>query len=121
MERKDTFLLLDSGINHLGGIGGLGRVLRPSAAPVVSGAEIRATIVGPLCTPADVLGRDVPTGDVVEGAPVVFPNVGAYGLTASLLGFLSRPTPVEVVLRGDEVVSATRLGLVRTSVVGEVR
>ena len=41
-------------------------------------------------------------------------------LTASLLGFLSRPAPVEVVLRGDEVVSATRLGLVRTTVAGEV-
>jgi diaminopimelate decarboxylase len=40
---------------------------------------------------------------------VVFPNVGAYGLTASLLGFLSRPAPAELVLRGDRVVSATRL------------
>ncbi|HEY3609021.1 MAG TPA: type III PLP-dependent enzyme, partial [Pseudonocardiaceae bacterium] len=51
MEWKDAFLLLDTGINHLGGIGGLGRVLRPTATPVSTGAA-RATVVGPLCTPA---------------------------------------------------------------------
>jgi diaminopimelate decarboxylase len=114
MEHKGQFVLLDSGINHLGGMGGLGRLLRPAAAPEptsTSTAEdlVRATIVGPLCTPADVLGRDVPVPRVFPGMSVVFPNVGAYGLTASLLGFLSRPAPAELVLRGDRVVSATRL------------
>ncbi|HEX4706091.1 MAG TPA: type III PLP-dependent enzyme [Pseudonocardiaceae bacterium] len=112
MEWKDGFLLLDSGINHLGGIGGLGRVLRPTATPLSAGTA-RATVVGPLCTPADVLGRDVPVDPVGTGEPVVFPNVGAYGLTASLVGFLSRPAPAEIVLRGTEIVSATRLALVR--------
>jgi diaminopimelate decarboxylase len=115
VEWKGSFLLLDSGINHLGGIGGLGRVLRPSATPVPAGGDRRATVVGPLCTPADVLGRDVPTGDVAPGDLVVFPNVGAYGLTASLLGFLGRPAPVEVVVRGQHVVSATQVRLVRTA------
>jgi diaminopimelate decarboxylase len=112
MERKGDFLLLDSGINHIGGFGGLGRILRPTATPAQGGGP-RATLVGPLCTPADIIGRDVVTGQVEPGDPVVFPNVGAYGLTASLLGFLSRPAPVEVVLRGDTVISATRLELVR--------
>lgn len=114
MERKGDFLLLDSGINHLGGIGGLGRILRPAATPQSADPDgTRATIAGPLCTPADIVGRDVVTGQINPGDLVVFPNMGAYGLTASLLGFLSRPAPVEVMLRGDSVISATRLELIR--------
>lgn len=113
MELKGDFLLVDSGINHLGGIGGLGRLLRPSATPEPAAGSARATIVGPLCTPADVLGRDVHIGQMTMDGPVVFPNLGAYGLTASLLGFLSRTAPVEIVLRGDELISATRLRLAR--------
>jgi diaminopimelate decarboxylase len=114
MERKGDFLVLDSGINHLGGIGGLGRILRPAATPNPADPDgTRSTIAGPLCTPADIVGRDVVIGHVNPGDPVVFPNVGAYGLTASLLGFLSRPAPAEVVLRGSTVISTTRLELIR--------
>lgn len=117
MERKGDFLLLDSGINHLGGIGGLGRILRPTATPnPADPGGARSTITGPLCTPADVIGRDVVTGGIEPGDPVVFPNVGAYGLTASLIGFLSRPAPAELVLRGNSVISATRLELLRGEV-----
>ncbi|MEV4690565.1 type III PLP-dependent enzyme [Micromonospora echinospora] len=113
-----TFVLLDAGINHLGGMAGLGRLLRPQATPTpASGAASTAatpvTIVGPLCTPADVLGHNVPVGLLDTGSRVTFPNVGAYGLTASLVGFLSRSAPAEVVLDHDTVVSASRLELVR--------
>ncbi|MET7620111.1 type III PLP-dependent enzyme [Streptomyces sp. NPDC005408] len=138
-----SFVLLDSGINHLGGMAGLGRLLRPAATPrrtdgdeyavrsrrptdggpgtaIEDGGRAgRTTLVGPLCTPADVLGRDVPVGKVAGGELLIFPNVGAYGLTASLLAFLSRPTPTEIVLRDGRVTSATRLELVRTAVEDE--
>lgn len=40
-------------------------------------------------------------------------HVDAYGLTASLPGFLSRPAPNEVVLDGDAVVSMSRLRIDR--------
>ncbi|MFI2207363.1 alanine racemase [Streptomyces sp. NPDC020192] len=110
------FVLLDSGINHLGGMAGLGRLLRPEALPLGAQATgtSTATLVGPLCTPADVLGRKAPAGTYRSGDTVVFPNVGAYGLTASLIGFLSRPAPLEVVV--DEAagtLSASRLELSR--------
>lgn len=105
-------MVLDTGVNHLGGMSGLGRLARASATPDPgAGATVRATLVGPLCTPADVLGRGVEVPDVGTGDCVVIPNVGAYGLTASLVAFLGRPAPAEVVLRGAEVVSATRLRL----------
>lgn len=119
---RTTFVLLDSGINHLGGMAGLGRMLRSVVTPTRT-AELVAdpnaapvTLVGPLCTPADLLGRDVSVGAVSAGDLLLIPNVGAYGLTASLLGFLSRPAPTEVVLNGSKIVSASRLELVRVSV-----
>lgn len=118
MELKPSaagaFAIVDSGINHLGGMAGLGRLARPAATPAGGAGGAVGTITGPLCTPADVLGRNVPLGDLAAGSTVVFPNVGAYGLTASLIGFLSRPAPAEVVCDGEGVVSASRLTLVRT-------
>ncbi|MBA2806231.1 alanine racemase [Streptomyces sp. KM273126] len=71
------------------------------------------TLAGPLCTPADVLSRAVDLPGVSPGDLLVFPNVGAYGLSANLLGFLGHPAPVEVVVDGGETVSATRLTLSR--------
>jgi diaminopimelate decarboxylase len=52
---------------------------------------------------------------LTTGDHVVIPNVGAYGLTASLIAFLGRPAPAEVVIDGEQVVSASRLELVRTA------
>jgi diaminopimelate decarboxylase len=50
------------------------------------------------------------TGDLVA-----IPNVGAYGLTASLLGFLSRDLPCEIVVDSGRFIEATRLALVRAA------
>lgn len=40
---------------------------------------------------------------------MTIPNAGAYGPTASLLMFLGRPAPTEVVVRGDTVLSVSRI------------
>ncbi|MFE9287968.1 type III PLP-dependent enzyme domain-containing protein [Streptomyces olivaceus] len=117
-------VVLDSGINHLGGLAGLGRLLPMRARPKVvstaddsgrwaDGATSPFDLVGPLCTPADVLAKGVPLPELAPGDLVLVPNVGAYGLTASLMGFLSHPQPVEVVLDGAEVVSASSLHIER--------
>ncbi|MFE7741645.1 type III PLP-dependent enzyme [Nocardia sp. NPDC057455] len=107
-----TFVVLDAGINHLGGMAGLGRLARPSATPDDLGRTTKTvTLVGPLCTPADVLGRDVQVSTSVPGDPLVVPNVGAYGLSASLVAFLGRPAPAEVTLMDGEVRTASRLRL----------
>jgi diaminopimelate decarboxylase len=105
-------------VNVLGGMSALGRLLPPRAVPRRTGGtgagERAATLVGPLCTPADVLSRSAPVpADLAPGDVLAIPNVGAYGLTASLVGFLSRPSPVEIVVRGDEVLLADRPRLVR--------
>ena len=115
-SRGQRFAVLDAGINTLGGMAGLGRLM-PLAARVDNqdGPDAEAvTLAGPLCTPGDILGRNVAMPPLKLGDTITVPNVGAYGATASLLLFLSRPAPCEVVVRGAEVVTASRLDVRRT-------
>jgi diaminopimelate decarboxylase len=108
------YVVLDAGINHLGGMSGLGRILRPmiSIEPIrtIDVADVETVdIVGPLCSPLDCLARSINVPRLAPGDVVCVPNVGAYGLTASLVGFLSRVPPLEIVYRGWHYVHAYRL------------
>ena len=129
MDVKDSrdrrYVITDTGIHHVGGLSGIGRVLPVSAQVLPSstrndvtgiddtadGADSHRDIVvaGPLCTPADVLNRNADLVDPHPGDLIEIPNVGAYGLSASLMGFLSRPTPAEVLVRGTDTLSASRV------------
>ncbi|MFF0430621.1 type III PLP-dependent enzyme [Streptomyces sp. NPDC004327] len=110
-------LVLESGINHLGGMSGLRRL--PQIAPAVLHGEpggeplADAMVTGPLCTPLDTWARAAEVADVRPGDVVRVPNVGAYGLSASLLAFLGHPAPVEVVVDGGRIVQESRLTLQR--------
>jgi len=109
VSRGRKFVIIDAGINAFGGMSGLGRLL-PVSVRVEAGDEVGpASLVGPLCTPGDVLGREIPLPALEPGDLVTIPNAGAYGPTASLLMFLGRPAPTEVVVRGDRVLSASRI------------
>jgi len=113
-QSKDKrFLILDTGIHHLGGMTGLGRIPRfsidfdtevPSAE---AGAEFE--VVGQLCTPLDCLAKRTALPELRPGDFVSVPNVGAYGVTGSLVAFLSRPAPAEILYCGREVLSVARL------------
>jgi diaminopimelate decarboxylase len=113
ISRGKKFVLLDSGINHLGGMAGLGRLWRPQPTLVPladdAGARERIELTGPLCTTLDSLGAAVDAPLLKPDDFVAIPNTGAYGLTASLTGFLSRPTPLELVCDGSDVIGAHRL------------
>lgn len=111
-SRSQRFVILDAGINTLGGMAGLGRLMPVAAQPADAGLAAdseAATLVGPLCTPGDILARDARLGPLKLGDTITVPNVGAYGATASLLLFLSRPAPCEVVVRGEEIVTVSQL------------
>jgi diaminopimelate decarboxylase len=119
-SKDEIFVVLDAGINQLGGMSGLRRVPRvvPDLVRVDpvdgdGGPMSSAAVVGPLCTPLDTLSRGVELPGLNIGDIVRIPNVGAYGLTASLLAFLGHPPAVEVVVDGDDLVSVSRLELVR--------
>lgn len=117
-SRGVTLVVLDAGVCHLGGMSGLGRTLGPGvclvALPARGGgggapSELQADVVGPLCTPLDYLARGVMVPDLRPGDLAAIPNVGAYGATASLTHFLSRPSAAEIALLRGEVVDAARI------------
>jgi diaminopimelate decarboxylase len=109
-------VILESGINHLGGNSGLRRL--PPVAPELDGAADPgalkdAVIAGPLCTPLDTWSPSSTLAGVRPGDLIRIPNVGAYGLTASLLAFLGHPAPREVVVEAGQIIETSRLCLVR--------
>lgn len=108
------FVILDTGINCLGGMAGLGRILRHSMSietldSVSQVDTYTVDIVGPLCTPLDCLASNINIRRLSVGDIVYIPNVGAYGLTASLVGFLSRSTPVEIAYRDNQDIDVYHL------------
>lgn len=113
------FVVLDSGIHHLGGMAGLRRVPRIGAELICADREAAETtlhnahVVGPLCTPLDHLAQGVDLPGLTPGTVMVVRNVGAYGLTGSLLGFLSREAPVEIVCDGEQIQEASQILLTR--------
>jgi diaminopimelate decarboxylase len=115
-SKGKRFVLLDTGIHHLGGMSGLRRV--PRIAPTLEssapdGAPVASDVVGPLCTPLDAWARGMALPALEPGDVVTVPNVGAYGVTASLIGFLGHNLPLEVVLDGGVPVGSSRLTLTR--------
>jgi diaminopimelate decarboxylase len=106
--RGSRFVILDAGINAVGGLSGIGRLLPAAVGIEEAGGEV-GSLVGPLCTPGDSLAKATELPELAPGDIVTVPNVGAYGVTASLISFLGRPAPTEVVVRGDEIVSVSRL------------
>jgi diaminopimelate decarboxylase len=106
VSRGQVFLVTDGGMNHqLAASGNLGQVIRKNY-PVAIGTRMEASpddresvnIVGPLCTPLDILAdrMTLPRADV--GDLVVVFQSGAYGPSASPAGFLSRPAAAEVLV-----------------------
>jgi diaminopimelate decarboxylase len=108
LDRKDSrgqvFLVCDGGLNHqLAASGNFGQVLRKNY-PLAIGNRFTAEpveaamVVGPLCTPLDLLGDRMPLPRAEIGDLVVVFQSGAYGLTASPREFLSHPDAVEVLV-----------------------
>lgn len=121
-SRGRRFVLLDSGIHHLGGMSGLRRLRRLDVTVLTHRSSEQpsdaspAVVAGPLCTPLDRWTDGANVAEVDIGDLVQVPNVGAYGLTASLLAFLSQPTPCEIVIEGTEVLEVSRLATDRQKV-----
>jgi len=104
VSRGQVFLVTDGGLHHhLAASGNFGQVLRKNY-PVAIGNRMQGTereiasVVGPLCTPLDLLGDRVDLARADVGDLVVVFQSGAYGFTASPLGFLSHPAPLEIVV-----------------------
>ncbi len=104
VSRGLTFLVTDGGLHHhLAASGNFGQVLRKNypvlAAAAVSGGERETvSVVGPLCTPLDLLGDKVELGRAEVGDLIAVLQSGAYGYTASPHLFLDQPRPLQVLV-----------------------
>lgn len=107
-SRGKKFVILDGGMNHhLAASGNLGQTIKrnfPIAVATKWGKPDEETveIVGPLCTPLDTLGRAVAVPHVEVGDLMVVFQSGAYARAASPLGFLSHPSPPEVMVHDGQ-------------------
>jgi diaminopimelate decarboxylase len=120
VSRGKTFLIVDGGMHHqLAASGNFGQAIRRNY-PVAVGTQAelachdgddldghdghggttleRATVVGCLCTPLDLLGDDIALPPAEIDDLIVIFQAGAYGLTASPTAFLGHPLPVEVLV-----------------------
>lgn len=107
MSQGHRFVVLSSGVNHLGGLTGLRRLPQARFGPAAAvGSDVPERLVGPLCTPVDVLNKRSTTALTV-GDIVSVPNVGAYGLSASLANFLGHPYPAEEIRLDGRLIATT--------------
>ncbi|WP_398305540.1 pyridoxal-dependent decarboxylase, exosortase A system-associated [Zoogloea sp.] len=104
VSRGHTFLVTNGGLHHhLSASGNFGQVIRKNY-PVAIGNRMDApageavSVVGPLCTPLDILGDRMNLPEAGPGDLVVVFQSGAYGASASPRGFLSHPDLVEVLV-----------------------
>jgi len=104
VSRGETFLITNGGLHqHLAASGNFGQVIRKNY-PLCLGNRVTAdetevvNVVGPLCTPLDILGHKVTLPKAGPGDMIALFQSGAYGLTASPLDFLSHPHPGEILV-----------------------
>lgn len=104
VSRGQVFLVTDGGLHHhLSASGNFGQVIRKNYPAVIGNrmdADERetATVVGPLCTPLDLLADRMELAKAEVGDLVVVYQSGAYGFTASPQDFLSHPACIEVLV-----------------------
>ncbi|MBK7363996.1 MAG: pyridoxal-dependent decarboxylase, exosortase A system-associated [Nitrosomonas sp.] len=103
-SRGQLFLVTDGGMHHhLAASGNFGQVIRKNY-PVTVGNKVGiaetevVSVVGPLCTPLDLLADQMELPKAEVGDLIVVFQSGAYGLTASPMSFLSHPIPCEVLV-----------------------
>lgn len=103
-SRGETFLITNGGLHHhLAASGNFGQVIRKNY-PVCIGNRVSSatpenvSVVGPLCTPLDILADKMTLSPADVGDLVVVFQSGAYGYSASPRDFLGHPHPAEILL-----------------------
>jgi diaminopimelate decarboxylase len=104
VSRGQVFLVTDGGLHHhLSASGNFGQVIRKNYPTTIvsrsgSGRRESASVVGPLCTPLDLLADRMDLPEAQEGDLAVIFQSGAYGMSASPQAFLGHPACVEVLV-----------------------
>jgi diaminopimelate decarboxylase len=100
--------ICDGGMNHhLAAAGHLGTLIQRNYSMLKITGDDQAspedayTLVGPLCTTIDTLGRQVKFNGLAAGDVIGIRSSGAYGVSASPIHFISHPPPKEIILETD--------------------
>jgi diaminopimelate decarboxylase len=106
------YAICDGGSNHHANSAFLGRYIRnnfPLHVLEKQDNPTELTVVGPLCTPTDVIGQKVTLPPVIPGDIIAIDKSGAYGPSNSPLFFLSHPLPAEVIhYQGNTIIARER-------------
>jgi diaminopimelate decarboxylase len=103
VSRGHVYLVTDGGLHHhLSASGNFGQVIRKNYPVLVANRmnapEENVSVVGPLCTPLDLLADRMDLPHAEPGDLIAVLQSGAYGFTASPRDFLSHPQPTEVLV-----------------------
>jgi len=104
VSRGQVFLVTDGGLHHhLAASGNFGQVIRKNYPVAIANrmdepATESVHVVGPLCTPLDLLAERMLLPAAQEGDLVVVYQSGAYGASASPQGFLGHPACQEMLV-----------------------
>ncbi len=108
ISKKEKYAILDSGINHLAGMSSINRLPKLNPEIIILGRKTKKketiNIVGPLCTPLDFWTRSAYTNKLNVNDIIYIPNVSSYGLSASLILFLSHDIPDEVLILNNKII-----------------
>lgn len=104
VSRGRQYLLTNGGMHHhLANSGNFGQVLRKNYPVVLAHCltgdrNEEVDVVGPLCTPLDIVGAGLLLPPVAIGDYLVVLQSGAYGASASPQEFLGHPQAVELLV-----------------------
>ena len=108
ISKEKCICLCDAGFNnHLAAFGLMGSVIKRNwrIRNLSSRSEQKQSynLVGPLCTSIDLLAQNLELPTTNAGDLLAIEMSGAYGLTASPIGFISHPVPKELAINSDSV------------------
>lgn len=106
-SREEWFAVCDGGANCHGSAAGINSLIRRNFPMARLGSprtphQHRYQVTGPLCTPTDLLGENVMLDELCSGDLIGIGHSGAYGASASPVGFLSFGHPAEVLVEHDQ-------------------
>ncbi len=103
-SRGQKFLITNGGLHHhLAASGNFGQIIRKNyPLSIVTNMQTeryeRVSVVGPLCTPLDLLGDKMLLETAQIGDLIGIFQSGAYGFSASPHGFLGHPVAAEILV-----------------------
>lgn len=104
ISRGEVFIITNGGLHqHLAASGNFGQVLRKNFPVVVANRVIGqerevANVVGPLCTPLDILAAQMELAAAHPGDLIGVYQSGAYGYSTSPIAFLGHPPPAQILV-----------------------